>query len=248
MKHIGFFILFAGTIITSCTSNNNVTPNTVEVDISFTHSVDGNPVQLDQLIYKNILDQEFSIKTIKYFISGVKLYAEDNSIIELDDIHYIDARTAETLNHIFSQKIPPGNYKGISFIHGLTVEENITGRFPESPESLMEWPVMMGGGYHYMKLEGEYKTPSEESFFNFHSGMLDGNPYEVHVDLTNQPFTTTGTSVHLNLNMEIQNWFTNPTDWDFVFFGPAIMSNAAAQKIVQDNGADVYSFAVLENI
>ncbi len=244
MKIYRFLGLLFGLVVFSCSSEVNVKPNIVELNMSFIHLVDDSPVQLDQLIYKNALDQEFSIKTIKYFISEVKLYKEDNSVIELEDIHYVDVRLSETLNYVFTENIPEGNYAGISFIYGLTPEENISGRFTESPESLMEWPEPMGGGYHYMKLEGEYKTPNEENFFNFHSGMLDGTPYEILVDLNNQPFTVSGTSLDLKLNMEIQNWFQNPTDWDFTYLGPAIMGNHEAQKTVQENGVDVFTFEV----
>jgi hypothetical protein len=47
--------------------------------------------------------------------------------------------------------------------------------------------------------------------------------------------------------MEIQNWFTNPNDWDFSYFGPGIMGNPEAQKAVQKNGQNVFSFNVFEN-
>jgi len=246
MKNVGFFILLIGLVLSSCKSDEDVNPNTAEVELHFFHYVDGVPVQLDQLIYENALDQQFSIKTIKYFISGVKLYKADNTTVELSDIHYIDVRKPETLSHIYSEKILSGNYTGLSFVYGLIPSENITGRFPESPESLMEWPVPMGGGYHYMKLEGEYKTPTEEDFFNFHSGMLAGTAYEIHIDLKNQPFEVVGSDVNILLNMEIQNWFTNPTDWDFAYWGGGIMGNPDAQKTVQENGVDVFSFLVEE--
>ena len=108
----------------------------------------------------------------------------------------------------------------------------------------MEWPVPMGGGYHYAKIEGQYITA--DNYFNFHSGMLNGTPYEVHVDLKNQAFTVSGDSLHLNLQMEIQNWFTNPTNWDFTYWGGGIMGNPDAQKTMQGNGVDVFSFAVIE--
>ena len=244
MKYSIFFSLLLILSIFSCNSDENINPKTVEFNIGFSHVVDGNPVQLDQLIYANALDQEFSIKTIKYFISAVKLYKADQSIIEVLDIHFVDIRIAETLNYVFSEKIPEGDYTGISFVYGLTPEENTTGRFTDPPESLMEWPVPMGGGYHYAKIEGQYIT--EENYFNFHSGMLDGTAYEIHVDLQNQPFTVTGNGLNLNLKMEIQNWFTNPTNWDFTYWGGGIMGNHDAQKTVQENGVNVFSFVVVE--
>ena len=235
-----------GLTLGSCSPEEDVNPPPGDLTFNFSHLVDGNAVQLDQLIYENALEQAFSIKTIKYFISEVKLYKADNSVIELADIHYVDIRTPETLNYTFSEKIPTGDYTGISFVYGLTPADNITGRFTQPPESLMEWPIPMGGGYHYAKIEGQYITA--DNYFNFHSGMLNGIPYEIHVDLKSQPFTFAGNSLKLTLQMEIQNWFTEPTDWDFTYWGPGIMGNPDAQKTVQENGVDVFSFVVIDNL
>lgn len=247
MKRIHFLSIVIAVFLFSCDSTDDASPNTVAVNFNFAHLVDGDNVILDQIIYKNALDQEFSIKTIKYFISDVKLYKENGDVIAFDDIHYVDVRTPETLSLELSQKIAQGDYKGISFVHGLTPAENITGRFTESPESLMEWPVMMGGGYHYMKLEGQYRTDADPSFFNFHSGALNGTPYEVHIDLQNQPFAISSDLLNITLQMEIQNWFQDPTDWDFVYFGSAIMGNTEAQETVMENGFNVYSFVIAES-
>jgi hypothetical protein len=231
--------LLLGLLLFSCNPTEEVKPNTVDFTLNFNHLVNGSSVQLDQLIYANALAQTFSIKTIKYFVSEIKLYKKDNSIIELSDIHFVDIRMPETINHLFTEKIPLGDYTAISFVYGLTPEENISGRFTNAPESLMEWPIPMGGGYHYAKIEGQYI--SQDNYFNFHSGMLDGTDYSIHVDL-NKPFTVSESGLSLNLNMEIQNWFTNPNDWDFTYFGPGIMGNHEAQKTVQENGSNVFSF------
>ena len=244
MRPIYFFIALMGFFI-SC-DKDEPNPNNIDVNLQFLHLVDNAPVELNQLIYKNALNQDFSIKTVKYFVSGFKLYKTDGSVLSFDDIHYIDIYDEESLNYTLTDKISGGDYSGISFIHGLAKDENISGRFTEPPESLMEWPEPMGGGYHFMKLEGEYI--SAENYFNFHSGGLDGEAYEVHIDLNNQPFTVTGNELNLQIRMEIQNWFTNPVDWDFTYFGPGIMGNHEAQQTVQKNGANVYSFAVIESL
>ncbi len=243
MKRLFFLVTTLGVSLVSCNNTGNVPP-AIDLHVSFSHVVNGSPVQLDALVYQNNLGQEFSLKTIKYFISRVKLYRAGNTVIALPDIHYVDIRLPETLNYTFAGKIPAGDYTGLSFVYGLIPEENISGRFTQPPESLMEWPEPMGGGYHYAKIEGVYRTPSEEGFFNFHSGMLDGVAYEIHVDRTNQPFTLSEDKAVVNLQMEIQNWFQNPNDWDFAYYGPAIMGNHEAQKAIQENGGDVFSFAI----
>jgi len=248
MKHLKKFIFLFALATLSCDSEKITELNTANVSFSFTHLVDGSPLVLDQIEYKNALNQEFSIKTVKYFISQVTLYKEDNTTIDLTDIMYVDVRSPETLIHPSLEKIAVGNYSGISFILGLSPEENVSGRFTTPPESLMEWPLPMGGGYHYMKLEGEFKTPDEQSFFNFHSGMLGGTAYEIHINLSDLPFNVSNNGLHVQINMEIQNWFNNPNDWDFSYFGPAIMGNPEAQETVQENGQDVFSIEVIDGI
>lgn len=244
MRLLALSLLF---ILAGCKSKEPVDPNVVTVNLQFTHLVDGNEVILDQVIYKNALGQDFSVKTIKYFVSRIQLHQTDNNTIDLDDIIYVDVRTPELLNQELSQKIPTGDYQGISFVYGLVPEDNITGSFPSQPESLMEWPVPMGGGYHYMKLEGDYVIDGQSNFYNFHAGMLGGTPYEIHIDRSNQPFSVTGNRLDIELSMEIQNWFTGPNDWDFAYFGGGIMNNPEAQQTVHENGQDVFSFKILAN-
>lgn len=231
--------------LAACDNQETINPDVVTVNLHFRHLVDGSEVILDQVVYKNAIGQDYSVKTIKYFISRVQLHTDDNSTIDLDEIFYVDIRTPESLTQQFSRKIPAGSYRGISFVYGLAPEDNITGRFTAPPESLMEWPVPMGGGYHYMKLEGDYVIDGQSNFYNFHAGMLDGTAYEIHIDRSNQPFTVTGHNLDIELTMEIQNWFTNPNDWDFAYFGGGIMGNHEAQQTVQENGQDVFSFKII---
>ncbi len=247
MRNSILLLILLALLQISCNPTEEATP-TVDLTLSFNHLVDGEPVIMDDIRYSNALDQEFSIKTIKYFISEIKLYRKDGSTLAFNDIHYVDQRAAETLYHTLSEKVPLGEYTGISFVHGLTAAENTNGRFTEPPESLMEWPMMMGGGYHYMKLEGEYRTPDITSFFNFHSGALGGTPYEVKVNLNNQAFELTDRPQEMLIKMEIQEWFKDPVDWDFTYFGSAIMGNTEAQQTVQKNGATVYSFDIFERL
>jgi len=243
---IALLSVMAGILQMACNSSPDIAPM-VDVNLNFSHLMNSQPVQLDKLIYQNSLGQDFSIKTIKYFISDVKLYKADGQVFEFPDIHYVNIRTPETLTYRFSEKIPEGKYTGISFVYGLTKEENISGRFPDPPESLMEWPEILGGGYHYMKLEGEYKMANEVLFFNFHARMLDGVSNEIHIYDLDHPFSVTSKALNLDIAMEIQHWFTNPNDWDFTYFGPNIMSNAEAQQAIHENGKDVFSITIKDD-
>ncbi|MCB0495074.1 MAG: hypothetical protein KDC79_02975 [Cyclobacteriaceae bacterium] len=238
MKIVKFFLLIILGASTSCT-NNTVQPEETAIELQFLHNVNGDPLELDNIKYTNAVGQTYSIKTVKYFISRVTLHRTDGADITIPDIHYVDIRDDATLTYELSEKIPYGSYSGISFVYGLVPEDNVTGSLGLEIDRLMEWPVPMGGGYHYMKLEGDYNEAG--NFFNFHSGSLDGVDYAIHVDLPNSAFDANTSKLNVGLVMEISNWFKNPVDWDFAYWGSGIMGNADAQATVQKNGTDVFS-------
>ena len=110
----------------------------------------------------------------------------------------------------------------------------------------MEWPEMMGGGYHHMKLEGRYIDRNNQPFnFLCHSGGLDKVDYSFRVtlDLAGRSVPEAGATIPLQ--MEIAEWFTGPNTWDLNdYFNDAhrgIMSDAAAQASLKQNGAGVFS-------
>lgn len=241
MKAFSFFSSLLVLIILSGCTNDSVQPEKSTVQLQFTHEVNSQPLELDQIKYTNAVGQAYSIKTVKYFISRVTFHKSDGTDIVIPDIHYVDIRDEATLTYELSEKIPYGSYSGISFVYGLVPEDNVTGSLGLDLDRLMEWPVPMGGGYHYMKLEGEYVYNDVTNFFNFHSGGLNGVAYEIHVDLPNSAFDANASKLGVGFVMEISNWFKDPVDWDFNYWGSGIMGNADAQATVQKNGANVFS-------
>jgi hypothetical protein len=128
---------------------------------------------------------------------------------------------------------------------GLGPDLNVTGAFTSPPESLMEWPEMMGGGYHYMKFEGRYVDDADELFnFMTHSGGLNGTDYsfEVVLDATGREVTDGATFI---LEMNLEEWFADPDTWDlndyFNETHPGIMGDAQAQASLMANGSTVFS-------
>jgi hypothetical protein len=47
----------------------------------------------------------------------------------------------------------------------------------------MEWPIMMGGGYHYMKLEGKFDSAAIVKNYQTHTGPTNGNQNYISLDL-----------------------------------------------------------------
>ena len=217
---------------------------TYSTQFEFIHELNGSAFLFDTILYAHPAGQDYSVQTLKYFISNVVLYKASGDSVYLDVVHYVDAENASTTLLEYTQSIENTSYTGVAFIFGLDDSKNTTGAFVNPPESLMEWPVPMGGGYHYMKLEGKYDSMGTTENYNVHTGKSMGNPYFFRVDLP-QSFTVTDHDVHIELKMEINNWFQNPALFDFDVYGDAIMGNQTAQQIIRDNGIDVFSLGAI---
>ena len=127
-------------------------------EFTFMHEINGDSFLFDTLLYLHPAGQTFSVQTLKYFISNLVLYKSNGDSVYLDMTHYVDAKNASSSTFKYAQSIENTNYIGIAFIFGLDPSKNVSGAFNNPPESLMEWSVPMGGGYHYMKLEGKYDS------------------------------------------------------------------------------------------
>ena len=110
-------------------------------------------------------------------------------------------------------------------------------------EGAMAWPEMMGGGYHYMKMEGKFDNDS--TFYNTHTGALAmsgmdrmDHSHDVYLDLNP---SNSSESLHVSINMEINNWYNNPV---YTLVSDGIMGNMQAQMNLQANCNDVFSASV----
>ncbi len=248
MKQYAYFSALVALVALSAfngCSTNAINPEEATVTISFSHQNDGMPLVLDKTIYTNAVGQDYSIKTVKYFVSHITFHNANGTDYKSSDIHFVDIRNDSTLRLELSNKILYGTYTGISFVYGLVLEDNVTSSLGIDLDRLMEWPVPMGGGYHYMKLEGDYIGSTGSAFFNFHAGPLAGIDYSVKVNLPQSKVIINESLVDLEIVMNIENWFQNPTNWDFEYWGSGIMGNPEAQTTVQANGHNVFSIQIL---
>lgn len=217
---------------------------TYSTQFDFTHEINGADFLFDTILYPHPAGQPYSVQTLKYFVSNIVLYKANGDSVYMDLAHYVDARTSSTRTLKYLNSIENTSYTGISFIFGLDETKNITGTYLNPPESLMEWPIPMGGGYHYMKMEGKYDSLGVIKNYNAHTGATMGVPHYFKVNLI-EPFTVTDHQVHMEITMELNNWFQNPTLFDFDVFGSAIMGDQVAQQILEDNGVDVFTVTII---
>ena len=221
-----------------------------DLSVNIGYSINGNPLITDSLCYHNEAGNEFMITEIQWFISNMELQNEHGAWNALEPkIFYIDTNIPESqtlrMNHV-----PTGHYKALRFTFGLDENDNRTGLFNNPPELEMFWPEPLGGGYHYMKLNGKYLDAEgrlapmaihlgigqNEDCTEFYQNYFIAEipiDFNVKTDIENQ----------LDLTMVIDNWFRNPNTIDFNEFGSHIMQNQAAQQALKENGHDVFTIS-----
>jgi hypothetical protein len=253
-------VLLSVFIGTGCdNSNEPEEDNTWNLVFTFRHCIQGNPLAFDTLLYTNATGNTYLVSEIQYFISDVTLYKPDGSTFMIDDqkeIHYVDTDIQETRTWEVFEKIPAGYYDSVSFTFGISEEKNLSGMFVNPPESYMFWPESLGGGYHYMKLNGKWLEPGQTTVttpFNCHLGIgqiyysypdsiTDFIHNDFRVSLPGSDFTITkGQKTEITLTMSVDEWFTDPHDYDFNVWGSYTMQNQEAMQQLTENGHNVFS-------
>jgi len=241
-------ILAIAMMSTSCTKPMN---GNAEIRVGYT--ANGQPLMLDSLCYTNEAGNRFMVNEIQWFISKVALISEQGDEYSLGKVFYFDTNLPET-QIIATSSIPCQKYTSMRFTFGLDQEDNVTGLFPDPPENNMFWPDHLGGGYHYMKLNGWYLNPNDSLIpMNIHLGIGQNEDQSVFyqnyftVELPLDLNLEEGATNVIHLNMNIDNWFRNPHTYDINVLGGAIMQNQEAQQILKENGHDVFEVSTDES-
>lgn len=248
-----FIILLALAAFVSCTK----TQDKADLDIVVDYQINERPLLLDTLCYTNEAGNVFLITEIQWFLSNIELknaYGDWHTLhqrslhdtLEISRVFYIDTNIPGSQS-LHVQPIQAGNYTAVRFTFGLDEHDNWTGLFNNPPESNMFWPEPLGGGYHYMKLNGKYvDSEGDLSPLNIHLGIGQNEDLsqfyqnyftvELPVDIS----LKANTENRFNLTMIIDNWFRNPHTYDFDVWGGAIMQNQEAQRMLKVNGSNVF--------
>jgi len=242
MKKAWLFILLS-LLVASCTKKEG----NGFVDICVDYSVNNEPLITDTLCYTNEAGNEFLITEIQWFASKWELQDEQGRWITSDKVFYIDTNIPESQT-LRMDSIPIGKYKKVRFNFGLDESDNLSGRFSDPPESNMFWPEQLGGGYHYMKLNGKFVNEEGQLVpLNIHLGRLHEEDNHFTMELPIDFSITENTENQLHLTMIIDNWFRSPNLYDFNEYGSAIMQNQAAQNVLKQNGQDVFDICINGN-
>jgi len=264
------FLILSGALMAfvfSCTKDEPA-PKEAKIVLNFTHFCEGQPLEYDTMKYVNAAGNHYLVNEIQYFISDVKLHRSDGTfqlIDQFEDIHYVDTDIPATQSWQVFDPIIAGNYEKVSFTFGISEAKNQSLMFVNPPERDMFWPDILGGGYHYLKLNGKWLADNSSiKPFNFHLGI--GQIYaggEINTDsitgfvqnyfeveLPNSAFSIPdGDTLHFEIRMNVENWFQNPHIYNHDDWGGDIMQKQDAMKLGCENGEeDVFSIHVISGI
>lgn len=229
------FIFFTS----SCKKDVPPEPQTNGIDLNIRYEIDNNPFIPNSVIYKTPAGYNYNVTRLDYFLSGISLIKPDSSAVSLKNYIYVDANAPQT-NKMTLENIPAGKYIGIRLNIGLDSLHNISFALPPVNEYInMQWPEMMGGGYHIIRLEGYFTDTSGTYGYAMHIGTNDCIiPVKLYAPITIAADAKTQVSLVMNIN----EWFRNPHIYDFNTDGNYIMGNAGAMRKFSENGKDVFKF------
>jgi hypothetical protein len=240
IKYLFLAVIFSTIFSCSKTETTVVEPNVPKgfLNIQLLHEVDGKALVYDTILYRNKANNFYSVSRVNYYITNVKLWGKNNNDYLFDSIMFIDA-SLNAINLNLS-RVPAGNYHSISFNIGIDAARNIHNAIPNNPENIsMLWPDVMGGGYHFLKLEGKYlDSVNVEKGIAIHIGLNASlvlqNP--IIKDMSILENKTTNLILAMNLN----EWFMNPYTFDFNKDGNYTMGDSTAMNFIKNNGNDVF--------
>jgi hypothetical protein len=241
MKKIGLLLLLF-CVLFACNNKDGIIKTTT-VTLNFTHHWNGVPItssDFNTIKFTNANGEKISIERLRYVLSNIQLgtnYTNYN-LVNLTENNGLQ---------LILEDVPTGN-NTLNFTFGFNDTDNIDGIYQDLNSASFNVPGMLGGGYHFMQLDGKYiDTNSTEAGFNYHAiravditdpENLVFQDTSFLVDLGTVLFTNNAT---IEIKMNLAEWFKNPNTWNLNELNTVLMPNFEAQKMMNENGKSVFS-------
>ncbi|MCF1420636.1 MbnP family protein [Mangrovimonas futianensis] len=219
----------------------------------FTQNWDGTDVSIDDLIttqFTNAHGETLNISNLRYLISKIVFENADGDIFILNGYQLVDLSDPSTSLFSPEGSLPEGLYT-LKFVYGFNEMDNIDGAYPELNSVSWNWPQMLGGGYHFLQMDGMFNVDTTiASPYNYHHGTAKLNDTEfeqnfVNFEFTNSIFISHNTEIEIQFNLA--ELFKNPNLWDLNQYSSSLMPNYDAQKMMQQNAATAFSIGQVTN-
>ncbi|CAI8224936.1 MAG: Uncharacterised protein [Formosa sp. Hel1_33_131] len=251
MNRIYHLLTVSLTILCGCSSDTNNSESPVHITLNFSHHWDDTRVtnsDFNDLKFTNAHGELLSIERLSYLISNIVFTETSGQTILLEGYNLVDVTNQTNLSYTPKTKILTGTYRNVSFVFGFTNEKNTEGTYSDLNAASWNVPMMLGGGYHYMQLDGKFKNNNNETQgYNYHAIRANDNAGDnptfpkdtyIQVDLGE---VTINADVEFDISMNIAEWFKNPNNWDLNDYNQLLMPNSNAQILIYENGQNVFT-------
>jgi hypothetical protein len=230
----------AGTIrfrLTHVISDSTGTPSTLE---------------LDQVQYRSEFGNTFSVTALRYYLSNIGLRGPGVDV-DFEATRYVDVDSPATLTFEFSD-VPADHYDDIVFTLGLDETANAPGALPSPDHDHMAWPASLGGGYHYMQLEGQVLDGQGQPVaFRTYTGRIHPAGGTLQANLVAVMLTPHFNVIEnrikdVEIVVDLAEWYRGPNTIDLSTHGQDITGDTSMQAMLQQNGGDVFSLGVITNV
>ncbi len=239
---VQLFLVFLFFSLAGCTWGNQNTNGTLQV--KFQHTFQNSTLLIsdnNQLIYTTASGNKFNIKNLKYYISKLTLYQANGVKYDVNMVKLINPMEANVNYQNYTlNNIPEGKYTKISFQFGVDSARNT---FPfglpnNSENNAMEWPYTLGGGYHFMMMEGVFQNTSNDTVgYAIHLGKTPNQFYnEYPVDLN-----VNGNDLSITFQANIEQWFNGINQINLNDGFGYMMEDQQKQLLFKQNGVSVFT-------
>lgn len=232
VKKYIWLLLFAIFIISCKKSDNTVASGKLYIATSYV--VDGVPLVFDTIAFSNKAGNNYSVERLTYYLSDFRFYNNKKLVYRADSVFYFDARqpAAATLSYV-----PYGSYDSVAFNIGVDLMHNVVNGLPVTlANNEMIWPEPMGGGYHFIRLEGHWVQGANTWGYAVHLGQ---NAYLVMTGVK-CALAVQANEQTLALEMNVNEWFDHPNTYNFNVDGVYTMGIDSLMRKIMQNGMDVF--------
>ena len=237
-----FLTFFLSALLFSCSSDNDESIKEVSVKLKFSQNWDGTLIEksdLENTEFTNKTGSKLSISRLRYLISRISLVNGAGDTTKFDSYKLIDVNKPDSLTYALSKKVSEGSYK-LLFTFGFKNDDNKRGASQDLNSADWNVPDMMGGGYHFMQIDGKYKdTLGAENPYNFHAIRAYDKEKDSILDTSFGVETSSillKNNATIEIKMNVAGWFKSPNDWDLNDKSINLMPDFEAQKEISENG------------
>lgn len=244
LKKVFILIISLVSVLISCTKEEDDSPVTQKTEIKFLvrHDVNG-----DTLIFNNLTDKRYENAAGNFYeVTRLEYYLSDFKLQRINGQWHSPSNEPVLINaengsfDLTLNGVEIGEYKALSFLIGIPATKNKSGMLENNLANLnMAWPESLGGGYHFLKFEGNYFDLNDIiRGFTVHLGG-EGMQAVCTMDVS----LTVSTLIHrkIEMSMNLNQWFESPHLFDFNVDGSYTMAVDSLMEKISENGNNCFT-------